>query len=57
MKVLQDPASSDKKESVHTLLSLLFPLCSVSFTPNSILLYNKELKQANMIDDNTFGEF
>ena len=51
MKVLQDPAS------VHTLLSLLFPLCSVSFTPNSILLYNKELKQANMIDDNTFSEF
>lgn len=57
MKVLQDPASSEKKESVHTLLSLLFPFCSVSFTPNSILLYNKELKQAMLIDDNTFDDF
>lgn len=57
MKVLQDPASTDKKESVHTLLSLLFPLCSVSFTPNSILLYNKELKQATIIEDNNFSEF
>lgn len=57
MRVLQDPASSEKKESVQTLLSLLFPQCSVSFTPNSILLYNKELKQASMIDDNSFGDF
>nr|DAJ85941.1 MAG TPA: hypothetical protein [Caudoviricetes sp.] len=57
MKVLQDPASTDKKESVHTLLSLLFPLCSVSLTPNSILLYNKELKQATIIEDNNFSDF
>ena len=57
MKVLLDPASSEKKESVHTLLSLLFPFCSVSFTPNSVLLYNKELKQAVLIDDTTFDDF
>ena len=57
MKVLQDPASIEKKESVQTLLSLLFPQCSVSFTPNSILLYNKELKQASMIDNDSFAEF
>lgn len=57
MRVLQDPASIEKKESVQTLLSLLFPQCSVSFTPNSILLYNKELKQASMIDDNSFADF
>ena len=57
MKVLLDPASSEKKESVHTLLSLLFPFCSVSFTPNSVLLYNKELKQVVLIDDTTFDDF
>lgn len=57
MKVLQDPASIDKKESVQTLLSLLFPACSISFTPNSILFYNKELKQTSMVDDNSFGDF
>nr|DAP22899.1 MAG TPA: hypothetical protein [Caudoviricetes sp.] len=57
MKVLQDPASIEKKESVQTLLSLLFPECSISFTPNSILLYNKELKQVSMIDNDSFAEF
>ena len=57
MRILQDPQLNDKKESVHTLLSLLFPFCAVSFTPNSILLYNKDTKEPSFIEEETFDEF
>lgn len=57
MKVLEQSETKDKKDNIISLLSLLFPFCSVSMTPNSIVLINRESNSVSMIDNDSFDSF
>lgn len=55
MKVLEQPASRDKKTAIQTLLMLLFPNNQILIMPRSINIVNGN--DIIMIDDNNFEEF
>lgn len=55
VKVLEQPESKDKKQAVHTLLSLLFPDSQVIMMPKSFNIITNE--QVVMIDDSNFDIF
>jgi hypothetical protein len=52
MTVMNDKMTADKKESVLSALSLLFPNCKVFLTPRAISL-NSDMGTA-IIDENNF---
>lgn len=54
MKVLEQSETSEKKNNIVSLLSLLFPLYKIILMPKSIILSNMESKQNILIDDNNF---
>ena len=54
MKVLQQSKDKDKKQSITTLLSLLFNNYSAFFTPNSIILKSEDTTV--LIDEYNFNE-
>ena len=53
MTILQEKKAADKKEAVQQTLSLLFPKKQILFTPNSLLLNEKEQPPV-IIDVNNF---
>lgn len=53
MTILQEKKAADKKEAVQQTLSLLFPKKQILFTPNSLLLNEKE-QSPIIIDVNNF---
>ena len=53
MTILQEKKAADKKEAVQQTLSLLFPKKQILFTPNSLLLNEKE-QPPIIIDVNNF---
>ena len=53
MTILQEKKAVDKKEAVQQTLSLLFPKKQILFTPNSLLLNEKEQSPV-IIDVNNF---
>lgn len=53
MTILQEKKAADKKEAVQQTLSLLFPKKQILFTPNSLLLNEKEQSPV-IIDVNNF---
>lgn len=55
MKVLGQSSAKDKKETVQTLLMLLFPKSQVLLTPRSINIITDN--HISMIDENNFSEF
>ena len=57
MKVIEQFDTSDKKISILTLFTLLFPNYKPIITPNSIILNNFETKENVIIDDNNFDNF
>ena len=58
MKVMNDKTTSDKKEDVISVLTILFPKYKIIFTPRSLVLNHIEDSNLNaMIDESNFEEF
>ena len=55
MMIMQEKKAKDKKEAVRKVLTLLFPDYNILFTPNSLLLQQKE-KETVIIDINNFEQ-
>lgn len=55
MTIMKEAETADKKIKVQKVLQLLFPKCTVSFTPNS--LYLMEGDRIVNIDANNFEDF
>jgi len=53
MMIMQEKEAKSKKQSVLTVLQLLFPTMQVVFTPNS-LLFRPEEGEMVIIDVNNF---
>lgn len=55
MTIMQEKETQDKKEAVKALFQLIFPNLQTMFTPQSILLSDKD--NSSMIDENNFETF
>ena len=55
MMIMQEKTAKDKKEAVKKVLTLLFPDYNIMFTPNSLLLSQKDQENI-IIDVNNFEE-
>lgn len=57
MKVIEQFQDSEKKNTIITLFSLIFPNYKTTITPRSIILINLESKETVLIDNDNFQIF
>jgi len=55
MTIMTEPEAKEKKEAVKEVIKLLFPEYSMTLTPQSLLLINKN-NESSVIDKDNFDD-